>query len=67
MKLSGVPRITPHELRHTAASFAVSSGQRQKSFKRLGHASVPMTLDVYAYLFDGDLDPVSEAVDHAVS
>lgn len=33
----------------------------------LGHSSAAMTLDVYADLFDGDLDSVSDALDHTVS
>ena len=68
MKRSGVPRITPHDLRHTAASLAVLAGVNVKAVqKMLGHASAAMTLDVYADLFDGDLDSVSDALDHAVS
>lgn len=68
VKRSGVPRITPHDLRHTAASLAVSAGANVKAVqKMLGHASAAMTLDVYADLFDGDLDSVSDALDHAVS
>ena len=65
---SGIPRITPHDLRHSAASFAVSAGANVKAVqKMLGHSSAAMTLDVYADLFDGDLDSVSDALDHAVS
>lgn len=68
VKRSGVPRITPHDLRHSAASFAVSAGANVKAVqKMLGHSSAAMTLDVYADLFDGDLDSVSDALDHAVS
>jgi integrase len=68
VKRSGIPRITPHDLRHTAASFAVSAGANVKAVQRmLGHSSAAMTLDVYADLFDGDLDSVSDALDHAVS
>ena len=41
--------LTPHELRHTAASLTVSAGANVKSVQRmLGHASAAMTLDVYA-------------------
>jgi integrase len=48
------PKITPHDLRHTAASLAVSAGANVKAVQRmLGHASAAMTLDVYADLFDG--------------
>ncbi|MHA7287125.1 tyrosine-type recombinase/integrase [Arthrobacter sp. MDT3-44] len=68
VKRSGIPRITPHDLRHSAASFAVASGANVKTIQRmLGHSSAAMTLDVYADLFDGDLDEVSDALDRAVS
>jgi integrase len=68
VKRSGVPRITPHDLRHSAASFAGSAGFNVKAVqKMLGHSSAAMTLDVYADLFDGDLDAVADALDHAVS
>jgi len=41
-----LPRLTPHDLRHTAASLAVSAGANVKSVQRmLGHASAAMTLD----------------------
>lgn len=65
---SGVPRVTPHDLRHTAASFAVSAGANVKAVQRmLGHSSASMTLDVYAELFDDDLDGVAVALNDAVS
>ena len=58
------PRITIHDLRHTAASLAVSSGANVKAVQRmLGHSSAAMTLDVYADLFDDDLDAVAHALD----
>lgn len=54
-------RFTPHDLRHTAASLAVSSGANVKTVQRmLGHKSAAMTLDTYADLFDEDLDDVAE-------
>jgi integrase len=60
----GVPGLTPHELRHTAASLAVSVGANVKAVQRmLGHASAAMTLDTYADLFDDDLDAVAERLD----
>ena len=68
VKRSGIPRITPHDLRHTAASLAVSAGANVKAVQRmLGHSSAAMTLDIYADLFDGDLDAVAIALDKAVS
>lgn len=60
--------MTPHDLRHTAASLAVSAGANVKAVQRmLGHASAAMTLDVYSDLFDDDLDAVGAALNHAVS
>jgi integrase len=57
------PTVTPHDLRHTAASLAVSAGANVKAVQRmLGHASAAMTLDVYADLFDDDLDAVAVAL-----
>jgi integrase len=57
------PRVTAHALRHTAASLAISAGANPKVVQRmLGHASAAMTLDVYADLFESDLDSVAENV-----
>jgi len=58
--------MTLHDLRHTAASLAISAGANVKAVQRmLGHASAAMTLDTYADLFDDDLDAVSEGLDAA--
>lgn len=63
---AGLEPMTVHDLRHTAASLAVSAGANVKAVQRmLGHASAAMTLDVYADLFDDDLDAVAEALDKA--
>lgn len=60
------PRVTPHDLRHTAASLAISAGANVKAVQRmLGHASAAMTLDTYSDLFDDDLDGVADALDAA--
>ncbi|MDT5273932.1 MAG: hypothetical protein QOG95_864, partial [Mycobacterium sp.] len=65
---SGIPRATPHDLRHTAASLAVSAGANVKAVqKMLGHASATMTLDICADLFDDDLEAVATALDQARS
>lgn len=62
------PRITPHGLRHVAAGLMVSAGANVKAVQRqLGHASAAMTLDIYADLFDEDLESVAVAVDGRVS
>jgi len=57
------PTLTAHDLRHTAASLAIHGGANVTVLQRmLGHASAAMTLDVYADLFDSDLDAVAESV-----
>jgi len=58
------PELSIHDLRHTAASLAISAGANVKAVQRmLGHASAAMTLDVYADLFDDDLESVATALD----
>lgn len=62
----GLRGLHPHELRHTAASLAISAGANVKAVQRmLGHASAAMTLDTYADLFPDDLDQVADALDSA--
>jgi integrase len=62
------PRMSIHDLRHTAASLAVSAGANVKAVQRmLGHASAAMTLDVYADLFDDDLDDVATVLNGQVA
>lgn len=58
------PKASPHDLRHTAASLAISAGANAKAVQTmLGHASATMTLDTYADLFPDDLEVVAEALD----
>lgn len=58
-----VPAFSPHALRHTAASLAISAGASPKAVQRmLGHSSAAMTLDTYADLFEDDLDAVAAAM-----
>lgn len=58
-----VQKITPHDLRHTAASLAISAGVNVLALQRmLGHKSAKVTLDTYADLFDTDLDAVAESL-----
>lgn len=59
--------IEPHELRHTYASLAVSENANVKALQRaLGHEKASVTLDVYADLFEDDLDDVAERLDWKV-
>ena len=64
----GFPRVSVHDLRHTAASLAISAGANVKAVQTmLGHASAAMTLDTYADLFPDDLEAVAGALDAARS
>jgi integrase len=66
VRAAGLSDVTPHDLRHTAASLAVASGANVKSVQRmLGHASAAMTLDVYSGLFDDDLTALADRMDAA--
>ena len=63
---AGVPGLTPHELRHTAASLAIASGATVKGVQAmLGHASAAMTLDRYGHLFGDELDAVADRLEAA--
>lgn len=64
LRTAGIERLTPHDLRHTAASLAISSGANVKAVQAmLGHKSAAMTLDTYADLFPDDLDDIAVRLD----
>jgi len=53
-----------HDLRHTAASLAISCGANVKAVqKMLGHKKASMTLDLYAHLYTEDLEDLAERMD----
>ena len=61
------PRVTVHELRHTAASLMIASGANVKTVQsQLGHKTATMTLDLYGHLFPDDLDDVADKMDELV-
>ena len=61
------PRVTAHAMRHTAAALAISAGGNPKVVPRmLGPASAAMTLDVYADLFESDLDSVADRLENVL-
>jgi integrase len=63
-RAAGLVDLSPHDLRHTAASLAVATGASVKAVQRmLGHASAAMTLDVYSGLFEDDLDVLADRLD----
>lgn len=62
---AGLPGdLTPHELRHTAASLLIAHGAGPKSIQaQLGHSTIVTTFDTYGHLFEGHLDEVMEVLD----
>jgi integrase len=60
----GLGDLVPHDLRHTAASLAISAGASVKAVQRmLGHSSAQITLDRYSHLFDDDLETLADNMD----
>ena len=60
---AGIGQWTPHELRHTTASWLISEGVPLKEVAdTLGHASITVTADVYGHLF-GPSERVASAIE----
>ncbi|MFC4336059.1 tyrosine-type recombinase/integrase [Salininema proteolyticum] len=56
--------MTPHKLRHTAASIAIAARADVKVVQNmLGHKTASMTLDRYGHLFPDRLDEVADAME----
>jgi integrase len=61
LKVAGLPRMTPHGLRHAHASLMVASGAPAKVIQeRLGHATFAFTMDTYGHLIPGMQDAAAE-------
>ena len=66
VEATGLTGLTPHGLRHTAASLAIASGADVKVVQTmLGHASATMTLDLYGHLYPDRLDEIADRMDAA--
>jgi integrase len=60
----GRERLRVHDLRHTYASLARRAGADLKLLqKTMGHASITVTANTYADLFDDELDDIALALD----
>ena len=56
-EISGVPKIRIHDLRHSFATNAIGNGNDVVAVsKYLGHASVKITMEVYAHLLEKNED-----------
>src|SRR6266536_2036055 len=62
---SGLPEgLRFHDLRHTAASLAISTGANILAVsKMLGHADASITLKVYGHLYPSDADALADRLD----
>jgi integrase len=64
--VDGCDGVRVHDLRHTCASLAISSGANVKVVQRLlGHKTAVLTLDRYGHLMPDDLDAIASAFDAA--
>ena len=60
-------KINIHSFRHTSVRLALESGaQIQAISKRLGHASVSLTIDTYSELFDTVEEQLVERLDEYI-
>ena len=62
-KAHNLPHIYPHKLRHTQASLLINQGVDIVSVsKRLGHAKVSTTTDIYAHILKKADEAVAETI-----
>ena len=65
LEAAGLPEtVRPLDLRHTCASLLIRRGASIKAVQQqLGHSTPIVTLNVYAHLFNDDLDRLYEGLD----
>jgi integrase len=64
---AGLPIIRLHDLRHTAATIALSAGIHPKIVsERLGHSTVQLTLDRYSHVVDGLQEAAAQQIGDAI-
>ena len=65
--MAGLPPIRFHNLRHTSASILLNQGVPVITVsRRLGHAKVSITLDIYGHLIPMMQTEVAEMIDDLV-
>ena len=67
VRRAGVPAIRLHDLRHTAATLALTAGIHPKIVsERLGHATVQLTLDRYSHVVEGLQERAAEQLSDVI-
>lgn len=67
LERAGLPTITFHQLRHTAASLALASGVPVPDVSAmLGHAGPHITLKIYAHILPGSERKTADAMENAI-
>ncbi len=65
---AGVPQISAHKLRHTAATLALSeTGDLHGVQKMLGHSQVSLTSNLYGHATAESLRPLTNAIEKALT
>lgn len=65
IRVSNLPKIRFHDLRHTAASLMLNNGVPVLvASRRLGHAKASITLDVYGHLLPGQQEEAAKLMDN---
>lgn len=60
---AGLGDVRPHDLRHTAVTWAIHAGASIHDVQQMcGHARPSITWDIYGHLMDGHLDDVADRV-----
>ncbi len=64
---AGIPAVSPHKLRHTAATLGLAeTGDLHAVQKMLGHQQGRLTSDLYGHATAERLRPLSDAIERAV-
>ncbi len=63
-KAAGLEPMTPHEARHTFASYPIATGMNAKQVQTyVGHTDIRTTFNAYGHLMPGDVDSARGRLD----
>jgi integrase len=65
---TGLARMRPYDLRHSAATLLLAAGEHPKVVAELlGHSKITLTLDTYSHVVPGMLDQAAERMERIVT